>query len=116
VEGQAIAGQFLGAVVRPCVQEMPELSALAAGDGGKRFNVIGIGIDSPSNIAEFSEQNKIAYPLYVGGMSGTDLSRELGNSERRPALHGADRRRRPGAQDLPGPPEVRRIARRSGKL
>ena len=59
---------------------MPELSALAAKDGGKHFNVIGIGIDSPTNLAEFAKKTKIAYPLYVGGMSGTDLSRELGNT------------------------------------
>jgi peroxiredoxin len=59
---------------------MPELSELAARDGGKRFNVIGIGIDSPSNLVEFAKKTKVAYPLYVGGMSGTDLSRELGNA------------------------------------
>jgi peroxiredoxin len=59
---------------------MPELSELAAKDGGKRFNVIGIGIDSPANLLEFTKKTKVAYPLYVGGMSGTDLSRELGNA------------------------------------
>jgi peroxiredoxin len=59
---------------------MPELSALAAKDGGKHFNVIGIGIDSPANLVEFTNKTKVAYPLYVGGLSGTDLSRELGNA------------------------------------
>jgi peroxiredoxin len=44
------------------------------------FNVIGIGIDSPTNLAEFAKKIKIAYPLYVGGMSGTDLSRGFGNT------------------------------------
>jgi peroxiredoxin len=59
---------------------MPELSELAAKDGGKHFNVIGIGIDSPSNLAEFARKIKISYPLYVGGMGGTDLARDLGNA------------------------------------
>jgi peroxiredoxin len=58
---------------------MPELSELAAKDGGKHVNVIGIGIDSPANLNEFVKKTKVSYPLYVGGMSGTDLSRELGN-------------------------------------
>jgi peroxiredoxin len=59
---------------------MPELSALAAGAAAGRLNVIGIGIDSPSNIAEFAAKYKISYPLYVAGMGGTELSRSFGNS------------------------------------
>jgi thiol-disulfide isomerase/thioredoxin len=64
----------------PCVQEMPELSALAIGEEGKKLQVIGIGIDSPTNIAEFSDKYKITYPVLVAGMSGTELSRQFGNS------------------------------------
>jgi thiol-disulfide isomerase/thioredoxin len=79
-KGKPLLVNFWAPWCAPCVQEMPELSALAAKDGGKRFNVIGIGIDSPSNIAEFASKFKIAYPLYVAGMSGTDLARQFGNS------------------------------------
>ena len=43
------------------------------------MQILGIGIDSASNIAEFAAKYKIAYPLYVAGMEGTDLSREFGN-------------------------------------
>ena len=64
----------------PCVQEMPELSALAAGEEGKKLQVIGIGIDSPTNITEFSNKYKITYPVLVAGMSGTELSRQFGNT------------------------------------
>jgi len=64
----------------PCVEEMPELSELQTElDTGKKVQIIGIGIDSPSNIAEFIGKYKIAYPIYVGGLSGTELSRQLGN-------------------------------------
>jgi len=63
----------------PCVQEMPELSSLQSELGSRHIQIVGIGIDSPSNIAEFSQKYKIAYPLYVAGMSGTELSRQLGN-------------------------------------
>jgi thiol-disulfide isomerase/thioredoxin len=80
-KGKPLLVNFWAPWCAPCVQEMPELSALAAKDGGKKFNVIGIGIDSPSNIAEFASKFKIAYPLYVAGMSGTDLSRQFGNSQ-----------------------------------
>jgi thiol-disulfide isomerase/thioredoxin len=79
-KGKPLLVNFWASWCGPCVQEMPELSELAAKDGGKRFNVIGIGIDSPANLNEFVRKTKVSYPLYVGGMSGTDLSRELGNA------------------------------------
>jgi thiol-disulfide isomerase/thioredoxin len=78
-KGKPLLVNFWAPWCAPCVQEMPELSAMAAKEGGKHFNVIGIGIDSPSNLAEFVKKTPVSYPLYVGGMSGTDLSRELGN-------------------------------------
>ncbi|MBC3861070.1 TlpA family protein disulfide reductase [Undibacterium jejuense] len=63
----------------PCVQEMPELSALQKEFKGKSTQIIGLGIDSPSNIAEFTKKYNISYPLYVAGMDGSELSRQMGN-------------------------------------
>ena len=79
-KGKPLVVNFWAPWCGPCVQEMPELSQLAADSVGKNINVIGIGIDSPTNISEFGEKFKISYPLYVAGMSGTELSRTFGNS------------------------------------
>jgi thiol-disulfide isomerase/thioredoxin len=79
--GKTLLVNFWASWCAPCVEEMPELSAMQADDGGKRFQVIGIGIDSPANIAEFAKKMQLSYPVYVGGLSGTDLSRELGNDK-----------------------------------
>lgn len=78
-KGKALLVNFWATWCAPCVQEMPELSALANEEGGKRFNVIGVGIDSPSAMGEFAAKHNIKYPLYVGGMGGTELSRGFGN-------------------------------------
>ncbi|MFZ6848810.1 TlpA disulfide reductase family protein [Undibacterium sp. RuRC25W] len=63
----------------PCVQEMPELSALQKELQSKSVQIIGMGIDSPSNIAEFTKKYSISYPIYVAGMDGSELTRQLGN-------------------------------------
>jgi len=63
----------------PCVEEMPELSALQTELAPAKIQIIGIGIDSAANIAEFAAKYKIDYPLYVGGMAAGELSRQLGN-------------------------------------
>lgn len=63
----------------PCVQEMPELSELQQELKGKPIQILGLGIDSPTNISEFAKKLNVSYPLYVAGLDGSELSRQLGN-------------------------------------
>jgi thiol-disulfide isomerase/thioredoxin len=78
-EGKALLVNFWAPWCPPCVEEMPELSALQAEQAGNNLQIIGIGIDTAANIAEFAKKFNIAYPLYVAGIQGTELSRQLGN-------------------------------------
>jgi thiol-disulfide isomerase/thioredoxin len=78
-KGKPLLVNFWAPWCGPCVREMPELSALAGELKARNINVVGIGIDTPTNIAEFTGKYKIAYPIYIGGMEATDLSRQLGN-------------------------------------
>jgi thiol-disulfide isomerase/thioredoxin len=64
----------------PCVKEMPALSAMQTELAAKKIKFIGIGIDTPEAMTEFAQKYKITYPLYVAGMSGTQLSTDLGNA------------------------------------
>ncbi|MGK5025856.1 TlpA family protein disulfide reductase [Janthinobacterium sp. RB2R34] len=79
-KGKNLLVNFWAPWCPPCVQEMPELSEVQGEFAAKNLQIIGIGIDSASNIATFAEKVKIAYPVYVSGMSGTDLSRHFGNA------------------------------------
>lgn len=80
-QGKAVLVNFWAPWCAPCVREMPELDALARELGAKKVAVIGIGVDSPTNIAQFAAKMKISYPLYVAGMEGTELAHELGNTQ-----------------------------------
>jgi thiol-disulfide isomerase/thioredoxin len=77
-KGKTLVLNFWAPWCAPCVEEMPELSQLQQ-NAGKNLQVIGIGIDSPSNIAEFAKKFDIAYPVYVAGINGAELSRQFGN-------------------------------------
>jgi thiol-disulfide isomerase/thioredoxin len=76
---KALVVNFWATWCAPCVDEMPELSALQAEVAPSNIQILGIGIDSSNNIAQFASKYKIAYPLYTGGLDATELSRQFGN-------------------------------------
>jgi thiol-disulfide isomerase/thioredoxin len=78
-KGKALLVNFWAPWCAPCVQEMPELSRLQGEIAARNIQVIGVGIDSPSNIRDFTTRVKVAYPVYVAGMAGSELSRNFGN-------------------------------------
>ena len=79
-QGKPLLVNFWATWCAPCVEEMPELSALQTEIAPKNIQIIGIGIDSADNIIEFSTKYKITYPLYVAGATGTGLMQGFGKS------------------------------------
>lgn len=79
--GKLLLVNFWATWCSPCVEEMPELSALQNEQKFKNLQIIGIGIDSPANIREFAGKYKISYPVYLAGMGGIELSRQMGNQQ-----------------------------------
>jgi len=80
-KGKPLLVNFWAPWCGPCVKEMPELSTLSSELKANNINVIGVGIDTPTSILEFTTKYKIAYPIYVGGMGATDLARAFGNDK-----------------------------------
>jgi peroxiredoxin len=59
---------------------MPELSRIHEELSSKDVKVVGLAVDSPSNVREFLKTRSFSYPLLVTGGSGSELSKRLGNS------------------------------------
>jgi peroxiredoxin len=78
-QGKILVVNFWATWCPPCVEEMPELVDLQKEMASRNIQVVGIGIDSASNISEFAQKHKIDYPLYIAGATGTELSKQLGN-------------------------------------
>lgn len=76
--GQPVVINFWAPWCGPCVEEMPELSALAQEQKSKA-KFVGIGIDSAANIQTFLGKVHVTYPVAVAGFGGTELGRQFGN-------------------------------------
>lgn len=80
LRGQPAVVNFWATWCPPCVEEMPELSAFGDEFRDRGLRIVGIGIDSATNISQFSRKTPMSYPLLVAGTSGLELVRRLGNT------------------------------------
>ncbi len=79
--GKVLVVNFWASWCPPCVEEMPTLDKLQAEFKAQNVLFVGIGIDSPSNIREFLEKTPVSYPIVIGGLEGSNLSKQMGNSQ-----------------------------------
>jgi thiol-disulfide isomerase/thioredoxin len=79
--GKVLVVNFWASWCPPCVEEMPTLDKLNAEFSSKNVLIVGIGIDSPSNIREFLQNTPVSYPIVIGGLEGSNLSKQMGNAQ-----------------------------------
>src|SRR5690606_25382063 len=79
LRGHQVVANFWATWCAPCVEEMPELSALATEVQATGTRFVGIGVDNPDSIARFAEKLPVSYPLVVANATGAFLAARFGN-------------------------------------
>ena len=79
--GKVLILNFWATWCPPCVEEMPVLDQIQKEFGQQKLLIVGIGIDSPSNIGQFLEKTPISYPVALGGLEGSQIAKSLGNAQ-----------------------------------
>jgi thiol-disulfide isomerase/thioredoxin len=65
----------------PCIEEMPELDRFAASQGSDGVQVIGLALDTPEGVRDFTAKIPVRYPIVLDTPGPADASVWLGNAK-----------------------------------
>jgi peroxiredoxin len=78
-KGKVLVVNFWATWCEPCREEMPDFVRAQAASSVKGLQFVGIAIDQPDKIRQFSKDLKLNYPSLVGGYGALELSKTFGN-------------------------------------
>lgn len=78
-KGKVIVVNFWATWCVPCREEMPRFVRAQQEFGAKGLQFVGIAVDQPDKIRQFSSEIALNYPSLVGGYGALELSKTLGN-------------------------------------
>jgi thiol-disulfide isomerase/thioredoxin len=77
--GRVLVVNFWATWCAPCREEIPGFVRLQKRYGDRGLTFLGIAIDQPDKVAEFSREFGINYPLLIGDLETMELLRDAGN-------------------------------------
>ncbi len=78
-QGQVLVVNFWATWCAPCREEIPGFVRMQERYGPRGLQFVGVAIDQPDKVAEFSREFHINYPLLLGGLETMELMRQAGN-------------------------------------
>lgn len=78
--GKIVLVNFWATWCAPCREEIPMLIALREKYSSNGLEIVGIAVDSVSNVVEYASKYGITYPVLIADAGGIDVMRKLGNA------------------------------------
>lgn len=75
--GKPLVLNFWATWCPPCVKEMPDLNTLH--QKYSNIHIVGLAVDTASNVERFGEKVSVDYPILVAGHGGIQIMKNLGN-------------------------------------
>ncbi len=81
LRGRPLVVNFWATWCPPCVRELPTLDRFARQRAGEGWQVVALAVDDAQAVRNFIQRLGIGLTVAVSGFQGTELLRQLGNSQ-----------------------------------